>query len=65
MREDFNYYEQNVNKAEEAGKKFLKLVDNKTCFVKKKTITLILQDNSKSLITVFWLEFLKINKRYE
>ena len=53
MREDFNYYEQNVNKAEEAGKKFLKLVDNKTCFVKKKTITLILQDNSKSLITVF------------
>lgn len=36
MREDFNYYEQNVNKAEEAGKKFLKKVDNKTCFVKKK-----------------------------
>lgn len=53
MREDFNYYEQNVNKAEEAGKKFLKKVDNKTCFVKKKTITLILQDNNKSLITVF------------
>lgn len=36
MREDFNYYQQNVNKAEEAGKKFLKKVDNKTCFVKKK-----------------------------
>ena len=54
MREDFNYYEQNVNKAEEAGKKFLKKVDNKTCFVKKKNYYLIiLQDNNKSLITVF------------
>ena len=46
MREDFNYYEQNVNKVEEPGKKFLKLVDNKTCLWKKKTLTLILQDTT-------------------
>ena len=65
MREDFNYYEQNVNKVEEPGKKFLKLVDNKTCFVEKKNSYLNFARHDKSLITVFWLEFLKINKRYE
>ena len=53
MREDFNYYEQNVNKVEEPGKKFLKLVDNKTCFVKKKNSYLNFARHDKSLITVF------------